>query len=153
VAADGLRIARIARLAALQFFSGVLVGYLFLDRKTYAGAGAMLVATGPLASAVLLNASAIALVPRLLPGRPLGSPTNFTMPVVFALLLRVSEILWTSPPSAAFRPPEPLLPALIWSKPLVLLALAGLQSAVMTAWILLRGEREVFPLTPPTANR
>lgn len=130
--------ALIVQISTWLFFSAAVFGYFILDRKSYPLARDYAISLGPVASATLIYL-AISFGIRELhaPGR-LVFPLNLTLPLIFVMLIRVAVILWTSPTGAAFRTPEALAPALIWTNPLALTILAlvqiGLLSGLSMVW-------------------
>jgi hypothetical protein len=126
------RVGLIVRTAGWLFLSSAALGYFLLNRAEYPALRDYAVVLGPLASATLVYiAASLAIRDLHAPGR-LVFPLNLTLPVVFTLLIRVSVILWASPSGPAFRTPDALLPALVWTNPLALALLALIQCALLT---------------------
>lgn len=129
---SGDRLGLVVQLAAILFVCAAASG-LYLLRGGGATFTGMWIVMGPPASAGLLFVGSTLLFPNLLaPGR-IAFPLNVTLPIVYALLTRVSVVLWASPASAAFAPYDPMVPALIWSRTDALAVVALLQCAVLSA--------------------
>jgi hypothetical protein len=114
------------------------VGLLVVDRRALHGIEPALILTGPIFSSTLLGGVVLLCFPQAVPGGRVEFPLNVTMPVVFALFVRASVILWTSPQSAIFQPADPLRPALAWTSWPSLGWLAAAEFAVLTGIIGLR---------------
>jgi len=94
---------------------------------------------GPVGSATLLFCVAGTARPGLLGGDGVVRfPLNLTLPLVYTVLTRLSVLLWASPEQSAFRPVDPLIPALFWAQPMALAAMCALQVAVLSAWLAYR---------------
>jgi len=117
---------------------GGVLGAALLDRTTFHTWRDFGVMLGPVASASLLFIAASLFAPSLVPSGRLVWPQNLTLPVVFAMLVRVSVILWASPPNAIFQPLDPLRPALVWTQPFALFLLFACESAFLTVMMQVR---------------
>ena len=124
--------ALIVEISLWLFCTGAVLGYFLLDRKTFPAFRDYMIAIGPVATATLLYLGLSMALPDLhAPGR-LGFPLNFTLPVVFVVLIRVAVILWASPSGSAFRAPDVLLPALVWTNYTALGVLLLIQIAILS---------------------
>lgn len=131
---SGDRLSLVVQVAAILFACAAFSG-LYLLRGGGATFPGIWIVMGPPASAALLFVGSTLLFPNLLaPGR-IAFPLNITLPVVYALLTRVSVVLWVSPTSAAFAPFDPMMPALMWSRTDALAVVALLQCAVLSTLV------------------
>jgi len=130
----GDRLSLLVQVAAFLFLCAAGTGYALIDRSLIRSSEEVAIFLGPPASAALLFVASGLGFPNLMsPGR-LAFPLNLTLPVVFALLIRVSVILWASPSSAAFRTLDPLMPALSWAQAGPLAISALVQCAILSVF-------------------
>lgn len=122
----------VVQTAALLFACSAFAGYVVAMREEYRAYPALAVFLGPPAAGAVLFIGAVLGFPDLLGGSRIAFPMNFTLPVVFALLTRVALVVWASQSSAAFRPFDPIVPALVWEQTTPLVAAALVQCGVLS---------------------
>ncbi len=122
----------VVQTAALLFFCSGLGGAFVAMREEYKAFPALAIFLGPPAAGAVLFIGAVLGFPDLLGGGRIAFPMNLTLPIVFALLTRVALVVWASQSSAAFRPFDPIVPALVWQETTPLIAAALVQCAVLS---------------------
>lgn len=135
---DGVPIGLVLATAALLLAIALGYSFVYLDRSGVQDPASRLIVLGLPISAALLYVAIGIIVPGLFARRRLAFPLNVTLPIVYASLLVLSVLLWTSPGNALVAVNEVVRPARVWLTPYELVRLGLLQALALTVPIAFR---------------